>query len=296
MNILYIGCVESSYVLLKALIENKVSICGVITKSSSKFNSDFVDLSPLCEKHKIDYYYTENSKEQGTVDFIKKKKPDVIYCFGWSHLLSKEIINLSKLGVVGFHPANLPYNKGRHPLIWALVLGLEQTATTFFMIDEKADNGDIISKEFIKIDFTDNARTLYNKVMEVAKKQVIEITKGFEEETIVYVKQNSEEGNVWRKRTINDGKIDFRMSSMAIYNLVRGLTRPYVGAHLEYEGNEYKVWSTEIIQDKNNSYFNIEPGKIIEVYSESSFLVKTGDGLIKVTDADETNLMVGDYL
>ena len=296
MNILFIGCVESSYILLKELIKNNANICGVITKGSSKFNSDFVDLSPLCEKYKIDYYITENSKDQGTVEFIKNKKPDVIYCFGWSHLLSNEIINLPKLGLVGFHPTNLPYNKGRHPLIWALVLGLDRTASTFFMIDEKADNGDIISQEAIKIDITDNARDLYDKVMESAKKQVIELTYGFSEGTIEYIKQNPDEGNVWRKRTITDGKIDFRMSSLSIYNLVRGLTRPYVGAHFENNDKEYKVWSTEIIQDDNNSYFNIEPGKIIEVYSETSFLVKTGDGLIKITEADEINIMVGDYL
>lgn len=296
MNVLFIGCVESSYILLKELIKNNANICGVITKGSSKFNSDFVDLAPLCKEYNIEYYYTENSKDQGTVDFIKKKKPDVIYCFGWSHLLSNEIINIPKLGVVGFHPANLPYNKGRHPLIWALVLGLDKTASTFFMIDEKADNGDIISQEPINIDITDNARDLYDKVMESAKKQVIKITKSFSVGTIVYIKQNPEEGNVWRKRTIKDGKIDFRMTSLAIYNLVRGLTRPYVGAHFEYKDKEYKVWRTEIIQDNNNSYFNIEPGKIIEVYSESSFLVKTGDGLIKITEADEINLMVGDYL
>jgi len=41
-------------------------------------------------------------------------------------------LGIAPLGVVGFHPAALPANRGRHPLIWALFLGLKKTASTFF--------------------------------------------------------------------------------------------------------------------------------------------------------------------
>lgn len=47
--------------------------------------------------------------------------------------------------LIGFHPANLPQNRGRHPIIWALFLSLQETASTFFMMDEDTDSGDIIS-------------------------------------------------------------------------------------------------------------------------------------------------------
>ena len=36
------------------------------------------------------------------------------------------------MGVLGFHPSELPKNRGRHPLIWALALGLKKSASTFF--------------------------------------------------------------------------------------------------------------------------------------------------------------------
>lgn len=296
MKILFIGCVQSSYILLKELINNGSEICGVVTKKKSQFNSDFCDLTPLSITNNIESFYSENSMENETIEFIKNKNPDLIYCFGWSYLLSKEIIKIPKRGTVGFHPTKLPNNKGRHPLIWALVLGLESTASTFFMIDEKADNGDIISQVDIPIDFFDDANTLYMKVMQVAKKQVIDITKLFSENSIVFRPQDLNEGNVWRKRIKSDGKIDFRMSSLAIYNLIRGLTKPYVGSHIEYNGNDYKVWSAEVVNVDITKYKNMEPGKIIDVYFNKSFLIKTGDGLIKILESDEINLKVGDYL
>ena len=32
---------------------------------------------------------------------------------------------------IGFHPAALPANKGRHPIIWSLVLGLKRQPQLF---------------------------------------------------------------------------------------------------------------------------------------------------------------------
>ena len=52
------------------------------------------------------------------------------------------------------------------------------------------------------------------------------------------------------------------MTSKAIYNLVRALTKPYVGAHINYKNEKIIVWETKIIQNKQN---NIECGKVLEI-------------------------------
>lgn len=296
MKILFIGCVKSSYILLKELIDNKKQICGVITKRKSDYNADFEDLTPLCDMHNIQIHYTDDINDISAISFIKNACPDIIYCFGWSQLLKNDIINLPELGVVGFHPTKLPFNKGRHPVIWALVLGLQETASTFFMIDEKADNGPIISSENIKIEYEDDACILYEKIMEAAKKQVIEFTDKFANNTMEYKSQDPMSGNIWRKRAKGDGKIDFRMSSNNIYNLVRGLAKPYAGAHFEHKGKEYKVWKCEVVKEYDEPYNNIEFGKVLEVYSPTSFLVRAGDYLINILDCDENDLKAGDYL
>lgn len=120
MRAILIGCVESSAIFLQTLLEIKANIIGVITKKKSRFNADFVDLADIAEKNKVTYLYVENINDQSTIDFIKNLKPDIGFCLGWSQLLKKEILHLFPHGVVGFHPAALPWNRGRHPLIWAL--------------------------------------------------------------------------------------------------------------------------------------------------------------------------------
>ena len=204
--------------------------------------------------------------------------PDIIYWFGWSQLIKNNILSIPKHGVIGFHPADLPKNRGRHPIIWALVLGLEYTASTFFSMNEGADNGDIISKERVEISHKDDANTLYNKIINIAEKQVKTFTEQFITGGIKRAHQNEKEATYWRKRKKEDGIIDWRMSSESIYNLIRALTKPYVGASFYYKNNEIKVWKSEVIQNVDiNKYLNVEYGKVVRVFKNNEFIVKTGD-------------------
>ena len=264
MRVFLIGCVKSSEIFLKRLIEMDADVAGVITKSESKFNSDFVDLGEICRNHKIDYLYVHNINDREAKDYIKEKDVDLILCLGWSQLLDEEVLALPRLGCVGFHPAQLPFNRGRHPLIWALALGLEQTASTLFLMDATADTGKIISQKVIEIAYSDDAESLYHKVMDAAVDQLTEVMHDFENHTLNVIEQSAGEGNAWRKRGKEDGRIDWRMSSKSVYNLVRALTKPYVGAHFLHEDREYKVWKVQERFEKG--YENIEPGKILTIF------------------------------
>lgn len=294
MRILFIGCVQSSYRELKILLDNQKDVVGVITKSASNFNSDFCDISSLAIEYDIPYKYVKNINDEDNINFISMLKPDVIYCFGWSQLIDKKILNIPHLGVIGAHPAELPNNRGRHPIIWALVLGLTRTAASFFRMDENADTGEIIAQEIVPIYYKDYAIDLYNRIENVECKLILQFTDELEKGINHPIKQEQNVGNSWRKRSRVDGKIDWRMTSNAIYNLVRALSRPYPGAEFEYDGKSITVWRVEeVISDK---YFNIEPGKVVKYNSEQDFYVKAYDNLVHIMECSANNVKEGDYL
>ena len=293
MRIIYIGSVELSANLLKTLISEKVNIVGICTKKNSNFNSDHFDLSLIAKSSSIPFIYTTDINSDETINWIKKLNPDIIFCFGWSSLLKKELFRIAPMGTLGFHPSELPFNRGRHPLIWALVLGLEKTASTFFFMDEGADSGDILSQRSLKIESSDNANTLYKKVTEVAKSQIKEFLPSLISKSFKVTKQNHNFSNSWRKRGLLDGQIDWRMSSHSIYNLVRALTKPYIGAHFFYQNKKIKVWEAKILDNHNK---NIEPGKVLSLV-EGGFIIKVGDNSIRVIKMDPLiNIKVGEYL
>lgn len=299
IKILFIGCVQSSKILLESLIADlseEIELIAVITKKRSDFNSDFCDLAHICVENSIEFIYADNINEEDLVQYIKDKKPDLIYCFGWSQLLSSEIIDIPNIGCVGFHPTKLPHNRGRNPIVWTLALGLEETASTFFFLEKDADNGDIISQEKIKVSLLDDASSLYNKILNVAKKQIVYLTKQFIENKIVRIKQQESEANIWRKRSAKDGEIDWRMSSLSIYNLVRALTKPYIGAHFTYNSKEYKVWAAELVDNIEYDYRNLEFGKVISVGINNSFIIRTGDGVIRIKKHECNIIREGVYI
>lgn len=293
MRIVFIGAVEFSLRSLERLCSINAEVVGVCTLQSSALNADHADLSSLCELNGVPWIYADNINAIDTIEWVKQKKPDVIFCFGWSKLLKPELLSLAPLGIVGFHPTALPENRGRHPLIWALVLGLEKTASTFFFMDEDADSGDILSQREVIIEDSDNARSLYDKVTSVALDQIEEFVPKLIAGKITRKKQESLLANNWRKRGLEDGRIDWRMSAQSIRNLVRGLSKPYVGAHFLSEGWEIKVWEVSVVP---NAQKNIEPGKVL-TYQGAAPVVKCGDGAVLLLNTEPSfHPNVGTYL
>jgi methionyl-tRNA formyltransferase len=293
MKIAFIGAVEFSRRALELLIEMNQDVVGVCTLKDSAFNADHYDLGVICQENGISWAYTPNINSEESIKWLEDKKPEVIFCFGWSKLLGKRLLNLAPLGVVGFHPAALPSNRGRHPIIWALVLGLKETASTFFFMDEGADSGDILSQEKIEISDDDDATMLYEKVTICALEQIKTFVFQLESRSFPRVAQDNRQANTWRKRCEADGQIDWRMSACSIHNLVRGLAKPYVGAHFIYQEQKIKVWKTEVV---NNVSINIEPGKIITT-KQGKAVVKCGEKAIQLLITEpELDLSCEEYL
>lgn len=293
MKIFFIGSVEFSKRVLQKLVDLNAQVVGVCTKKKNNFNNDYADLRPICKKNKIPYKIVEDINSEKNLLWVKSFKPDIIFCFGWSNLLKKKILNLPTIGVLGYHPSNLPQNRGRHPLIWSLVLGIKKSASTYFFMNEGVDSGDILSQKKFDISISDNASTLYDKISDLAIIQLVKFLPKLQNRTYKSKKQNKKKFNIWRKRTKDDGRIDFRMSSIAIYNLVRALSKPYPGAHIQYNGNIVKIWKIKIVKNSKNF---IESGKVLNI-NGNKILVKTYDGSIEIIQHEFKKLpKIGEYI
>jgi len=291
LRILYVGCVQMSDFLLDATLSiREAEVVGVITKEASSYNSDFCNLKARAEELAIPVW---TRKVADATVWARELKPDILYCFGWSELLSQDFFAIPRMGGIGFHPAALPANRGRHPLIWTLALGLMETASTFFYMDEGADSGDILDQRKIGISKKDNAHTLYEKVKRTAASQVRSFTPKLLLGNAPRRKQNAVLASSWRKRSALDGRIDWRMSARSIYNLVRALSKPYPGATFMYAGVERPLWAAEIC--KTSDVF-AEPGKVLQS-GPKGVVVRCGEQAIRVPiDAFENPPRRGEYL
>lgn len=285
MRVVFFGHVLYSRVLLARLAQLPgVDLVGVVTRQSGPGHADFCSLIPDAALLGVPCLDADAVPADSWDAWLCALQPDIGYAMGWSTLLGRRVIDAFRAGIIGYHPAPLPRNRGHHPIVWALALGLHETASTLFFLDEGVDTGDIVSQVRVPIAPEDDARTLYERLTATVARQLEGVTADLVQDRLVRVPQDHAQRTVWRRRGYADGRIDWRMSTASIHNLVRALTRPYVGAHCVVENRDVKVWRTRVWAGAPSPP-DVEPGRVLAV-EDRRVLVRCGDGALEIVEHD----------
>lgn len=280
MRVALIGCVSFSEACLRTVAAmDACQVTGVVTLRGAPLTAgpgDTLSLAGVAGELDIPALETGPSEFDDMAAFLDGQAPDLLLCVGWHRLLPDRILRVPSHGVVGYHPAELPNNRGRHPIIWALALGLSKTASTFMLLDSSADTGDIVDQREVPIHDDDDAGTLYARLTEVAQEQLRDLLPKFASGAIQATPQDGSAGNAWRKRTVEDGRIDWRMSAKSIRNLVRALAGPYPGAQVVTDDGPVVVRRCDVGEP---GPANLEPGRVLAV-DPDGIRIQTGDGTV----------------
>jgi|TARA_B110000438_G_C15695501_1_gene598765 methionyl-tRNA formyltransferase len=286
MKIVYVSGVKFGYSLLKEILEHNFEISAVISYSDSKKSvySDFASFDFICNKFNIQNIKVNNINDAENIELLKLLKPDLILVMGWSQLLKKNIIQTSKFGVIGSHPTELPKYRGRAPIPWTIIKELDQSALTFFYIEEGIDDGDILAQKFFSINSDDDAKSLYEKIILLGKKMIIENLELLQNNKAKRIKQDQSKFiEYWPKRNPNDGLIDWSKSCKEIHTLIRATTYPYPGAFTFFKNQKIIIWKADFCNTEIS-----KPGKILNV-TDDSIILGTLNGEIIITIAELLN-------
>ena len=158
LKVFFIGGLTNGKIVYDYLKKNRyVNLCGVVT-----YPDDFKGARFVAFPDDPNIIKTGSSKEE--VSLIKSLAPDLIIVAGWSELIPEEILGIPKMGVIGFHPAKLPMDRGRSVLAWQIEDGYTETALTMFKYTDYPDGGDIIGQDIIKIEKEDYISDILDKV------------------------------------------------------------------------------------------------------------------------------------
>jgi methionyl-tRNA formyltransferase len=254
MKIVFIGGVEIGFKVLEGVYTTGYDVDTVFTLpfEMEEKTSGFIDFEPLVKSNKSNLLRVKDINSQEYIDKIKNINPDLIIVCGWQRLVCKEILDIPKLGTIGFHSSLLPKYRGRAPVNWAIIMGEKETGITMFYLTPEADDGNIIAQKPFPILLDDDCDTVYKKSalagVELIKEYLPLIEKG------VAPRLHNPSGTYphYPKRTPKDGLIDFQRSALDVYNFVRALTKPYPGAYyIDKNGEKIIVWKIEIVFDES---------------------------------------------
>ncbi len=86
--------------------------------------------------------------------------PDLIVSYNHRHLVPPEVLAIPRFGAVNLHPAVLPYNRGAHPILWAVAEGTPLGVTVHRM-DAGLDTGPILGQLLTSTEPEDTLESLY---------------------------------------------------------------------------------------------------------------------------------------
>ena len=161
MKIIYCGFGRAGLECFYQLINTaKIEMSNIIVFTHDyKENKDFVN---HLKNNKVTYYFDSvNNHYEDLVVF----KPDLLLSIYYRYIVKPEVLELVNYKAMNMHPSYLPAYRGTKSSVWALINEEKFTGITFHYMSELVDDGRIILQKKMNILDTDNAFSLYNKLV-----------------------------------------------------------------------------------------------------------------------------------
>ncbi|MBT3320220.1 MAG: methionyl-tRNA formyltransferase [Clostridia bacterium] len=279
MRIVFMGTPQFAVSSLNNLIESDYDIAAVFTQPDRKSGRGH-KLNPppvkvVAQENDIPVLQFSKIKSPQGVAALKVLQPDIIVTAAFGQILSKEILDIPKLGCINVHASLLPKYRGAAPIQWAIINGETQTGVTIMYMDVGLDTGDIISAESIEITDNMTGGDLYDKLAVLGADLLIETLRNVENGSASRTKQIEEQSSYYPMLNKKLGRIDWTKSAEEIRNLVRGLF-PIMSAYTYIGDDMYKIREASVEQG------TALPGQIVCADAKQGLLVGTGKDLLRV--------------
>lgn len=280
MKIVFLGTPDFAVEPLKAIFNSKHEILAVVTQPDKPVGRKAV-ITPCavktCAKNlNLKTLSYEKIRVDGVND-LKELKPDVMVTCAYGQILSREILNIPKYGVINIHASLLPKYRGASPIQWSIINGDKKTGVTIMQTEEGVDSGDIIKS--VETDILDNetAGELFNRLSILGAKTIVDVLNDIECGKATYKKQDDSLATKVGMIKKEDGRINFCKNSVEIVNLIRGLN-PWPIAFTTLDGKTLKIYRAKTCNLKGNS------GEVLVADVKNGLIIGCNDTSISVLE------------
>ena len=164
----------------------------------------FYSVSSLAREYSVPIHYTDNIRTAEFLEFVRNLEPDILISVACPKIFPESILDIPRLGCINVHCSLLPKGRGLDPGFWPLALGHTETGITIHYMDDKIDNGDIISQKTIPIHPNDSVESLYRRIARVSTNLIVNSLDEIEKGTAVRFPNRKDEATYYGIPTKND--------------------------------------------------------------------------------------------
>ena len=275
MRAIFVGSQELGYRCLKELLKED-EVVAVFTISPEKHEKWNDDVKLYAEGNKIPLFVDEDMNDY--IEEIREMNPDVIFVMGWRKIISKEVLDIPKLGCFGIHCSLLPKYRGNAPFTWPIISGDTKTGTSLFEMAETADTGPIVIQKECAIFENDTGGSLRVRLFNLSVEMLREVLPLFRENKIPLKPQKDEDFSYFGPRKPEDGVIDWDSKTKEVYDFIRALAPPFPMAFTHYKSNKIYIPKASIIK----GYYGVPSSVIAKIGNK--LVVGTKDGAIIIEE------------
>ncbi len=242
-----------------------------ITKIIAKKNCN----KEILKKAK-DYKIIKNLKSRKFLEFLKRKKFDLFILAGFPYIFSSKLISLPKFGIINLHGGKLPKYRGGSPLSWQIIKNEKRIGLSVIKINEKIDEGDIITESSFKNVKADTILEIQKKSFKIFNNLTLDALRILEKGG--KLKKQKKSNSYFAQRSDDDSKINWNKNAMDVYNFIRAVSYPYNGAFAFFFNTKVRIYSSKI------SRYNPKKIKVGDLFSDNkkNFYVKCKINSIKI--------------
>ncbi|MAI22661.1 MAG: methionyl-tRNA formyltransferase [Crocinitomicaceae bacterium] len=168
LRIVFFGTPEFATVCLDSLVESQHEVIGVVTAPDrrsgrgQKIQQSAVKSAAVA--HGLPCLQPANLKTSEFNEALAAWEADVYVVVAF-RMLPRIVWEAPEFGTINLHASLLPQLRGAAPIQWAIMHGLNESGVSTFSLQHAIDTGDVLLQSKVTIEDSDNAGTLYEKLL-----------------------------------------------------------------------------------------------------------------------------------
>lgn len=271
MKVLFMGTPEFAVPSLNALLNSKKhTVVGVVTQPDRAVKHGKTEFGAV-KKAAIDGDLTvfQPNRIRDESERLAKFGADIAVTAAFGQILTQDVLDVFKYGVINVHASLLPKYRGASPISSAIAAGEKETGVTIMRTDIGIDTGDILAIEKTPIGEEETCGELTERLALIGAKLLVDTLDKID--TLSPVKQD--DGKATRCRMVKKSEqyIDFDTDAVSVVNRIRALS-PLPCAKTEISGEIYKIYKAVAL----NGISGVIAGQILRCDDKLIIACRTG--------------------
>ncbi len=290
-RVIFLGVGELGAACLRGLIASRFRPLLVLTTPVDRLAAP-VEL--VCRQAEIACLRPHSINSAEVKEHISLRNPDLGILGGFGEILRPRIFSIPRFGFINLHLSLLPHYRGPRPWKWAIARGETVTGVTVHRVAKQIDRGAIIAQESVSISRTDDADSLFKKLVAVAPAHLLQSAEGMLSGRLVAIEQDPNAGSYFTGPLPEDACIAWHWPARRICNLIRGFA-PWPGGRCRLDGHVVRLACASLEETASTA----EPGTVLSISNQGTARVSAVDGVLHFPNVidergnDRLNLCVG---